>query len=244
MVFLNLDGDDGGSARHGFVLLCVLLQLPAIYLPFLIAFLPRADQKGSGWVFEHAPGVTIGLVRDATWRALVSHVLLPVHLAALVLMLVLRDDRVDAAAAAVFAAALAVLAARSMVGSLHAVPFTDDREEEGGLELGGLMGFALVLGGLGAVFGGLLPTLGRWPVAVATLALSLLSLRVRPAPADPPNIGAEAAGEPTEVQSSEADRSDGPPPVPTSIDRELRAVLVLYAALSIVPGLFGAMFAG
>ena len=52
---------------------------------FLVAFLPGADQPGASWVFAQAPPLTRELVQDATWRALVTHVLAPVHLLAIVL---------------------------------------------------------------------------------------------------------------------------------------------------------------
>lgn len=247
MVFLSLGDQD---QDEGFVLLCLLLQLPAIYLPFLIAFLPRADQRDAGWVFGHAPGITMDLVREATARALVTHVLVPVHFVAAILLLGLHPARASAAAASGFAFGAAVLAAFVMVRALPVVPFTDDREGDTGMDLGGLLAGALALGGAGTAFGAALPPGWRWPIAGIAVAAAVARLRrnypaagagnavstptAEPEPAPPP--GAPALPDPaTRLGSAER-------PSP-SLGRELRAVLVLYAALSLLPSLFGAVFA-
>jgi hypothetical protein len=159
----------------------LLLQLPAIYLPFLIAFLPRAEQPGAGWLFAHAPRLSLAVVQDAVWRALVSHVLAPVTALAAA-ALVLREPAAAGAtlAAATFALALGVLAARAAVRTLPGVPFTSAREADAGPDLGGLFALALGLGGLGFVFGGWLPSALRWPVALAAVAVAALALRRQP----------------------------------------------------------------
>lgn len=259
MVFLSLGDQDHDG---GFVLTCLLLQLPAIYLPFLIAFLPRADQRDAGWVFAHAPGITMDLVRDATARALVTHVLVPVHAVAATLLLILHPSRADAVAATTFAFGTAVLAAFVMVRALPSVPFTDDREADGGLDLGGLLAGAVLLGALGTSFGAALPAAWRWPVAGLAIVAGGARLR-RACPGGPgapafapsvePRRGAEpGAAERSEPGSAAAAEAAGGSAVPAtataaprspSLGRELRAVLVLYAALSVVPSLFGALFA-
>ncbi|MFK7739691.1 MAG: hypothetical protein AB8H80_05155 [Planctomycetota bacterium] len=260
MVFLTMSGGEAGDEGGGFPLLCVLLQLPAIYLPFLVAFLPRADQARTGWVFEHAPGLTQELVRDATWRALVTHVLVPIHLLGLLLVVGLGPDRADRAAAALFAFGIAVLTARVQV-HLDRVPFTDDREEDRGLELGGLMGGALVLAAMGAGFGGALPEVWRWPVAGAVAAMAIAGLLRQPsgdsgattpvrmqdqgsAAGTTPQNAAKEYAEATSAASASTQAASpaGKPPAPATLGRELRAVAVLYVVLCVLPLLAGSMF--
>lgn len=242
MVFLTL----GGDGNDDFVLVCLLLQLPAIYLPFLIAFLPRADQADTGWVFAHAPNLSRDLVSDATWRALTTHVLVPTYGFALVLVTSFGPDRLDRAAAATFAFGLAVLAAEWMA-RIDRVPFTDNREEDRGLELGGLMGGALILGGLGTGFGAGIPASMRWPIALSVLLLAGLRLRRRQTP-DPTlalaHLDDSASPPPLhdlhpDPQADEEQASQAPQP---SIGRELRAVAVLFAALCVLPWLAGSIF--
>jgi len=244
MVFLTI----GAERDNDFVFLCLLLQLPAIYLPFLIAFLPRADHAGTGWVFAHAPGIDLRTVQDATWRALVTHVLVPVHVVALVLMVAVGPDRLDRAAASLFAFALAVLASERMARTIDRVPFTDDREADRGLELGALMAGALVLGALGTAFGGWLPPLLRWPAAALALVLAALQLRRRPAAATDAPVSF-AGQQPEPAAEATIDRQQEPPQVPSSqatthaIRGELRAIAVLYGVLSLLPWMIGAAFA-
>lgn len=249
MVFLTLGGDGGDD----FVLLCLLLMLPAIYLPFLIAFLPRADQAKTGWVFAHAPQLSRDLVSDATWRALTTHVLVPTYGMALTLVVAFGPDRLDRAAGAVFAFAMAVLAAERMA-RLDRVPFSDDREEDRGLELGNLMAGALALGVLGTAFGAALPPAMRWPVAALTMLAAFARLRRLPAP-DPQLLLADAAEDDgakdaiatQTAQQPEAHEEDPdevpPPPAEPTIGRELRAVAVLYVVLCVLPWVAGAIFA-
>lgn len=246
MVFLTL----GGEGNDDFVLVCLLLQLPAIYLPFLIAFLPRADQADTGWVFGHAPNLSRDLVSDATWRALTTHVLVPTYGLAFVLVTTFGKDPLDRAAAAVFAFGMAILAAERMA-QIDRVPFTDNREEDRGLELGGLMGGALILGGLGTVFGAALAPHLRWPIAAIVLVLALRRLAHRSVPDPsltlastnsdavdaPPGTAEQAAQHPADDDYEEPEK-----PQPT-IARELRAVAVLFVALCVLPWLAGAAFA-
>jgi len=246
MVFLTLGSQDGND---DFVLVCLLLQLPAIYLPFLIAFLPRADQADTGWVFAHAPGLTRELVSDSTWRALTTHVLVPTYGLALVLVTSIGPDRIDRAAALAFAFGMAVIAAEWM-SRMDRVPFTDNREEDRGLELGGLMAGALILGGLGTAFGAALPAELRWPTALATLILAGLRLKPRETtneghPLEPldAQTPASSIGEQT-ADDRPAAGGTGQPAAASqpSIGRELRAVGVLFAALCVLPWLAGSIF--
>lgn len=255
MALLSTQGEHAGD---GFVFTCLLLQLPAIYLPFLIAFLPRADQPEASWVFTHAPGLTLEVVRDATWRALVTHVLVPVFGLAAALLAWWRPDHLQTGAAVLFAFALAVLTAGSLVRRIDNVPFTRAADAEGGPELGDLFGSALVLGGLGAAFGALVAPAWRLPIAAAFLLLAIHRLRTQPDPGGTrlPEAEAEAvAGDPVRGVAGVTEPPAPPPPLPpanpspgaptraASLRGELRAILVLYLALSGLPLVVGTMFA-
>ncbi|MFT4515586.1 MAG: hypothetical protein ACI91B_004303 [Planctomycetota bacterium] len=261
MVFLTL-GAEGG--KNDFVLVCLLLQLPAIYLPFLIAFLPRADQANTGWVFGHAPGLSRDLVSDATWRALTTHVLVPTYGLALILVTSFGPNHLDRAAAALFAFGLAVLAAERMA-QLDRVPFTDSREEDRGLEMGNLMTGALFLGALGTGFGAGLPPWARWPVALIVLtfagqrllrlpvpdpSLTLTSTETDTQSAGPAHAhvsgqaGDAGAADEKPHTATNDDLEEQLPPRPTpTISRELRAVAVLFVVLCALPWLAGSVFA-
>lgn len=259
MVLLTLRSS---TAEHDFVLRCVLLQLPAIYLPFLVAFLPRADQPGTSWVFAQAPRLSRELVQDATWRALVSHVLLPTYSLAIVLTLAGGRDLGATLAACVFGFGIAVIAARATVRSLGVVPFTKSGDEAGP-ELGGMFGSALVLLGLGLVFGHSLPPAARWPVAIAIVGLAAVVLRRHSAnratpledAVDAPEISSEpapgsvgAAAKPAngaaEAHGHGEDPTTAAVRAPASLRGELRAIAVLYGFLCVLPVLVGTIFAG
>lgn len=247
MAVLTLRGSEPARAL---LLLCVLLQLPAIYLPFLIAFLPRADQPGSGWVFAQAPRMPLALVQDATWRALVSHVLLPVHALALSLLL-LTPARGEAVAASLFAAGLAIVAARLAVRQLTDVPFTRALEGDDGLDLGTLFAGALVLGAMAAAYALVLPEAGRWLAAMAVAGGAGLLLRRRPvlADGDPglaarmPGAGDVAADDPTEPEVATADLPPALHAPQDDLRRELRSIVVLYAVQCVLPLVIGTVFA-
>ncbi len=243
MVFLSLRS---GTADSDFVLLCILAQLPAIYLPFLVLFLPRADQPGAAWVFAQAPGVPREVVCDAAWRALVTHVLLPVFAATGALSLARGTSGLAALAATVWAFACAVFAARSATADLPCVPFTEARDAQGGPELGGLFARAIALGGLGAAFGALLPSWLRWPVAVAAVAAAALQLRAHPTPKQPPAaavLDEHDAPEATARTQDPTTMTTKATPPPATLRRELHAILVLYGVLGVLPLLVGTIFA-
>ncbi|HEX6811757.1 MAG TPA: hypothetical protein VF384_09055 [Planctomycetota bacterium] len=245
MAFLSLRGS---APQDGDVLTCLLLQIPAIYLPFLIAFLPRAEQTDTAWVFGLAPGLSPALVQDATWRALVTHVLVPVHAIGMGLLLVFSANRLDAAAASLFAFGIAVAAAHAMVRSLDCIPFTQHREADAGADLGALFGAALVLGGLGTLFGAFLPLGWRWPVALLVCGGALWWLLRPPRPADataaPAPEAASGEAEPgAEAPGKAEDAAAQRNAPPASLAGELRAIAALYGALCVLPALVGTMFA-
>jgi hypothetical protein len=246
MVFLALRG---GSTGNDFVLGCIVMQLPAVYLPFLVLFLPRGDQPGSSWVFAHAPTVPAAIVHDAVWRALVTHVLVPVFALAIVFACALGARGLAMLPAAVFALACAVFAARHAAHELQELPFTAAHEARGGPDLGGLFARAIVLAGLGAGFGLGLPPALHWPAAaVALLAAGATLLRARPDAAGPP-LAADAtatddpAAPAVETASAARDPEAEPTPQPGGLGRELRAIAVLYAVLCVLPLLTGTIFA-
>lgn len=240
MVFLVVGGGVAADPR----LVAVLLQTPAMYLPFLAAFLPRADQPGAAWLFAHAPGLDAATVRDAAWRALVSHVVAPVGIALAVAVAWLAPGAAfSGVAASLFASALAVLAARAAVARLAAPPFTVATEGEAGPDLGALMVGSMALGAAGFAFAAWLPPALQWLVATAALALVVATLR-RPrarsgelAVADDDAPAADAA-----VTSAPA-AEGGAATVAPSLRRELRAIGVLYALTSLLPMAIGALFA-
>lgn len=241
MVFLALQ--DGGQRRE-YVFACFLLQLPAIYLPFVIAFLPRADQSDAGWVFEQSPLLTLRLVQDATWRAIVSHVLLPVHALAFALLFAARPTA-DTAAICVFSAAIAVLAARLMVRILTTVPFSQSRDADAGTDLGTLFGAALVLGSLGTAFGAALSQSSRWVVAVAAAAMAAATLLRRPAAerGQPLPSQPEVDARTPESTGRARDRAQRLVAKQASLRGELRSIGVLYVALCVLPILLGTFVA-
>lgn len=173
MAYLALQG---GDERGRQIFLGIVLQFPAIYLPFLIAFLPRADQPDTAWVFDSGPALPLAMIRGATWRALVTHVLVPIHALGLALLLASGQPVVAAVSGAAFALGVGTLIAQPMLERLHVMPFTWSGDEEGA-DLGGLMAFALALAVVGAGFAAL-----PWPwarPALAAGALILAAVRLR-----------------------------------------------------------------
>lgn len=168
MVLMTL-GDTGQRAGQMFV--AMALQFPAIYLPFVVAFLPRADHPGTAWLFGTCPGATLARARNAACLALVSHVLLPVHVIALLAMLLLGMPWSFAVPAAMFALGIAVMAAERQTQALQTVPFTSATDaDEAASEAGAAFGSGLILALLGAGFA-LAPT--ALQMALGVLALGL-----------------------------------------------------------------------
>lgn len=148
MVLLAFVEPDPGGSR---LLLGMTLQFPAIYLPFLVAFLAQAERPGLAWVFATSPEAGIGLGRRAALLSLSSHVLLPAHLVTLTVMLLAGIAPLLSLSLALFALASGILVAGLATRSLDAVPFTDDREGVQ-LDIGRLMVPALVLAAGGGAF--------------------------------------------------------------------------------------------
>jgi hypothetical protein len=110
-----------------------------------------------------------------------------------------------------------------------------------------LFGAAVVLGGLGTMFGAMLPHALRWPTAGLVFggAVWWLYRLTPPDASDPVSAAAWAASEHgTEAPERAKDpAARGGPPV-GSLAGELRAITALYGALCVLPVLIGTMFSG
>ena len=160
------------------MLLGVAMLLPAIGLPFLIAFLPRAEQEGADLVFRTSPAATLELAREGALIALALRVLLP--LAGIGGIVLLAVDRVPVRALGLsaFAFGVAVLAAALALRRLESVPFTAPDDDPGGLELGALVPPAILFAFVGAGFGLIAADPIGPPVAALALAAAVLRLRM------------------------------------------------------------------
>lgn len=139
--------DDGS----GFLWLAVILQLPAIYVPFLVAFLPYSDQSRVAWIFAAAPGTTAEVGAKAALLAVAVCILSPLMLAAGVFVLIQGAAPFVAASLALFAWSTAVATTAVQARSLSGPPFSADQADESvSLDFGGLVVLAFALTGLGA----------------------------------------------------------------------------------------------
>lgn len=173
MAFLALQ-DATATVRGRQLFLGMVLQFPAIYLPFLIAFLPRADQPDTEWVFRHSPAADVPLARRAAFVALTTHVLLPVYGLGLLTMLLCGVGAGFAGAAAVFSLGAAVLAARVQVRALEQLPFTQTTDADAGKDLGSPFASAILLSLLAAGFALAPPALQTGLAALAAAGAGLL----------------------------------------------------------------------
>jgi hypothetical protein len=165
------------DARERQLLIGVTLQLPAMYLPFLVMFLPFAEHQGSAWLFRTSPHDSIRLARQASLIAVAIRILLPIHAVALPVMVVGGRDVAVAASLSVFSWGIAVLLAELALRRLDCMPFTSQDADDPGVDFGGMLGLALVLtaGGAGfALVAGSAPGLG-----LAALAGGAAGARLR-----------------------------------------------------------------
>ncbi len=178
MALLALDSDRG---EHGTALLGVTLQLPAIYLPFLIAFLPHADHAGAAWLFETAPRHGPRLAREAALLALAVRLLLPFHAAAAAALVLLTGTPPGPALALpalgfATGVGVAVLALRR----LEHTPFTQRHDDPPALEFGGLLATGLVLAAVGIQASTLAASTTGALVCAAPAILAAIHLRNAP----------------------------------------------------------------
>lgn len=176
MVLLSLWDLEDGRAR--LLLLGITMQFPAIFLPFLVAFLPRSDHEHAGWLFETSPHQGLALYRSGSLLALTTHVLLPLQLVTLIALLAAgnwsAEEVLFAVVMPVFSLALGVLVAEVSLQALHHRPFTADSESgEESAALSGLMAAAIGL----AFLGGLVSIFAASPVGwLATLVTVIFAI--------------------------------------------------------------------
>jgi hypothetical protein len=248
------------------VLLGAVLQFPAIYLPFLIVFLPTADEPKAAHVFATAPDVTVPRIRTAALVALTTRLLVPLFAVAVIVVPLLGTGLVASLSMVVFTAGLAVLVTDLRVHGLQGVPFTrsPDAGSGGGEDaLGGLMFAALVLAGLGGAHA----RFAEHPLGIAAaVALALAAVLVvrarcrRPAEAEPAAVitiptesvdraleppsagshpgGTVATGERARARPAAPNAEAGAPAAP-SLRRELLAIAALYIAMTALPLVVG-----
>jgi hypothetical protein len=150
------------DARQQSILLGVTLQLPAIYLPILVAFLAPADEEKSGWVFATSPLTgDLSVPRHAALLSLTTHVLTPVHAIAFAILCCTRIGLGTAALLSAFSWGAAVIVARFVLRGLPVVPFTDESEGTS-IDGGSVFALAFVLG----IGGGALAAFAGTPWAV------------------------------------------------------------------------------
>lgn len=181
MVLLSLWDLEDAPSRN--LLLGITLQFPAIFLPFLVAFLPRSDHEHASWMFETSPHQGLELYRAGSLFALTSHVLLPLQLVTMIGLLSAgigsQQGILFAVVMPIFSLALGVLVAEASLLSLHHRPFTLDSESGG--ENSGLNGLMVAAIGL-ALLGGLASVVATnpigWIATTAIVAIAISRLRI------------------------------------------------------------------
>lgn len=178
MSILTFLGDEPSGRR---LLLGMTMQFPAVYLPFLIAFLPNAERIGSGQVFRASPDATVLVAREASLIALTTRILTPLILLGGIGGLAFGgEDALTMVALTTFSWGAAVLLAASQLSGLNVMPFTLDSEEQSDPAPMALMGVGVVVAGLGGLYAlGAGDLMFAWigpAIAVAALA------RLRAAP--------------------------------------------------------------
>ncbi|GAB4143731.1 MAG: hypothetical protein Fur0037_11410 [Planctomycetota bacterium] len=233
MTWLALDSVPS-SARANELFLAIAMQFPAIYMPFLIAFLGRADDPGASWVMEQSPGADLALARRASLHALATHVLLPVLLLSALAMILAGIGAGYALSLFGFSLGIGIAAARLQVQGLERFPFTSDEDERLRIESPFASAFGLSI--LAAGFALLAPRI-RGVLGICALACGILLLRV-------PAVRPEGKAKPAPGGGAErSDRARSPEPRAESLGPELLSILVLCAAVSVLPFLIGMAFA-
>lgn len=177
MVFLGLKGT-GASERELF--LAIALQFPAIYLPFLVALLPRGEQPEAGWIFAQSPGANLARARQATFIALSVRVLLPLHVLALAAMVLGGIDVRFALPLSLASLGGAAILARIQVQALQHVPFTQPTEGAASAEMGSLLVAALLLLGVACAWVLAVPPEVRGVLALVLPFVAIRQLRSSP----------------------------------------------------------------
>ncbi len=182
MILLSMLGSQDGKGHA--LLLGMTLQFPAIFLPFLVTFLPISDHENSSWVFHTSPHIQPRLYRSASLLSLSSHLLIPLFgLAWLCLSFTSGGEWPKlcfAFSLSTFSLALAILTAEFCLRRLHSIPFTQDLDsKDKGADFGGMMGIAAVLSLLGGGFS--LLAASPWGLALGLACLGFAASRLRAA---------------------------------------------------------------
>ncbi len=177
MTVLAFTSEDERGNR---LLLGMTLQFPTIYLPFLIGFLPNADRKGTGRVFDTSPRATLALAREAGLIALTTRILSPILLVGAGLAIAGGEPVRASLALLLFSWGIAVLMAAAQVQALPAMPFSVDATDQEDADFGRLMAAGLVLGAVGGVFAIFADE--SWAAALAVVIATFGVLRLRNAP--------------------------------------------------------------
>ncbi|MCA8944505.1 MAG: hypothetical protein KDB80_18230 [Planctomycetes bacterium] len=178
MTILAFLGDDGDHA----LFLGMAMQFPAIYLPFLIGFLPSGERKGVGRVFATSPVAIPELARDAIRIALTTRVLTPVLVLATALAWVAGLPILDALLLLSFSWGAAVILLHQQTMHVDAMPFSVDSDEPPAAEFGGILAAGIVLGAAGAAYAAtstqpLIAPIGPALAIVATVLLTRIKTR-------------------------------------------------------------------
>lgn len=177
MVYLGLQGS---AAAERELFLAIALQFPAIYLPFLVALLPRGEQPEASWVFAQSPEATLAHARQATFIALCMRVLLPLHAAAFVAMVAGGVDVRFALPLSLASLGGAAVLARVQVRALQHIPFTQSTEGAASAEMGSLLVAALLLLGVACAWVLVLPGEVRGVLALLLPLVAFRQLGARP----------------------------------------------------------------
>ncbi len=153
------------------MLLGVAMLLPAIGMPFLVAFLPRAEQSGADLVFVTSPSPSVALAREGALVALTVRVLLPLQTIGAIALLAFDRAPLRAIDLLLFGAGASILGAAFALRRLSVIPFTATDDDPSGLELGALVPPAMALSSAGAGFG--LIANGPYGPPLALLAAAL-----------------------------------------------------------------------
>lgn len=173
MLLLTFASEDRAGRE---LLLGVALQLPAMGMPFLVAFLPRAEQDGADLVFRTCPHGSRALAREGALLALTTRVVLPLQLIAAPCLVMLDGSPARVLGLVGFSSGLAVFATAHALRALDAVAFTAIDDDPRGLELGALVPPTLLLAGLGAAYGSFADHAAAPLVAALVLAMAIRRL--------------------------------------------------------------------
>lgn len=168
MLALTFAGEDRAGRE---LLLGIALLMPAMGMPFLAAFLPRAEQEGASLVFATCPHNAREkvLAREGALLALVMYVTTPLLLVALPFVALSATSILAALDLVAFAIGLSVFATSHAVRDLDAIAFTATDDDPRGLDPGRLFLPTLLLAGLGAGFATIAGS--GWSSAIAVVVL-------------------------------------------------------------------------